>query len=174
MSSEQEQIRSIAERIARRLSEKAAGQRNAVRPEPAATASDNAELATLRARLAEVQQRLAHLESHITHDDSCATTEPTTTADASFARRSEDKRAGAFRQSTSNGGEDDEATAATQVRSTWLSGTYVPAAHPSEERFGITEAVSELVDYFEREKTCSVEPGGKPCDHCGMCNSRGF
>jgi hypothetical protein len=56
-----------------------------------------------------------------------------------------------------------------------LSGTYVPAtAHPSDERFGIGEAVSEIVDYFEREKTCNMEPGGKPCDHCGMCSSRGF
>jgi hypothetical protein len=55
-----------------------------------------------------------------------------------------------------------------------LSGTYVPAVHPSDERFGIDEAVSELVEFFEREKTCNVEPGGKPCDHCGMCSSRGF
>ena len=58
----------------------------------------------------------------------------------------------------------------------WLSGTYVPAtSHPSQEQFtGIGEPVSELVEFFEREKTCTVEPGGKPCDHCGMCNSRGF
>jgi hypothetical protein len=34
--------------------------------------------------------------------------------------------------------------------------------------------VSELVDFFHNEKTCSVEPGGKPCDHCAMCSSRGF
>ena len=58
--------------------------------------------------------------------------------------------------------------------SRWLSGTYVPAVHPSEERFGIDEAVSELVEFFEREKVCNVEPGGKPCDHCGMCSARGF
>jgi len=43
------------------------------------------------------------------------------------------------------------------------------------EKFGVEEAVvSELVDYFEKEKTCGVEPGGKPCDHCAMCSSRGF
>jgi hypothetical protein len=47
--------------------------------------------------------------------------------------------------------------------------------HPSQERFGVEEAtVSELVDYFQNEKTCSMEPGGKPCDHCAMCSSRGF
>jgi hypothetical protein len=47
--------------------------------------------------------------------------------------------------------------------------------HPSLDRFGVEEAtVSELVDYFQNEKNCSMEPGGKPCDHCAMCSSRGF
>ena len=47
--------------------------------------------------------------------------------------------------------------------------------HPSLERFGVEEAtVSELVDFFQNEKNCSLEPGGKPCDHCAMCSSRGF
>jgi len=49
------------------------------------------------------------------------------------------------------------------------------ASHPSQERFGVEEAtVAELVEFFESEKKCSVEPGGKPCDHCAMCSSRGF
>jgi hypothetical protein len=48
-------------------------------------------------------------------------------------------------------------------------------AHPSQERFGVEEAaVSELVEFFENEKQCSVDPSGKPCDHCAMCSSRGF
>ena len=47
--------------------------------------------------------------------------------------------------------------------------------HPSLERFGVEEAtVSELVDFFQNETQCSMEPGGKPCDHCAMCSSRGF
>jgi hypothetical protein len=47
--------------------------------------------------------------------------------------------------------------------------------HPSLDRFGVEEAtVSELVDFLQNEKQCSVEPGGKPCDHCAMCSSRGF
>jgi hypothetical protein len=47
--------------------------------------------------------------------------------------------------------------------------------HPSQERFGIEEAtVAELVEFFENEKKCSVDPSGKPCDHCAMCSSRGF
>jgi hypothetical protein len=97
--------------------------------------------------LTQIQRRLAHIESHISHDESCAASD-----------------------------RGDAGRVATPTRSTWLSGTYVPAvAHPSQEKFGsIGEAVSELVDYFESEKTCSVEPGGKPCDHCGMCSSRGF
>jgi hypothetical protein len=50
-----------------------------------------------------------------------------------------------------------------------------PAEHPSQERFGVEEAaVSELVEFFENEKQCSVDPSGKPCDHCAMCSSRGF
>ena len=60
-----------------------------------------------------------------------------------------------------------------RVHSPWLAG--VNASHPSQERFGVEEAtVSELVDFFQNEKTCTLEPGGKPCDHCAMCSSRGF
>jgi hypothetical protein len=60
-----------------------------------------------------------------------------------------------------------ETPAAPRVHSPW--------SHPSIERFGVEEAtVSELVDYFQNEKACSIEPGGKPCDHCAMCSSRGF
>ena len=60
-----------------------------------------------------------------------------------------------------------------RVHSPWLAG--VNASHPSQERFGVEEAtVSELVDFFQNEKNCSLEPDGKPCDHCAMCSSRGF
>ena len=62
---------------------------------------------------------------------------------------------------------------APRTHSPWLAG--VNASHPSLERFGVEEAtVSELVDFFQNEKACSLEPGGKPCDHCAMCSSRGF
>lgn len=60
-----------------------------------------------------------------------------------------------------------------RLHSPWLAG--VNANHPSQERFGVEEAtVAELVDFFQNEKTCSLEPGSKPCDHCAMCSSRGF
>lgn len=61
------------------------------------------------------------------------------------------------------------------THSPWLAGVNANVAHPSQEKFGVEEAtVSELVDFFEKEKQCSMEPGGKPCDHCSMCSSRGF
>ncbi len=47
--------------------------------------------------------------------------------------------------------------------------------HPSTEKFNLAEAVvEELVEFFEKEKTCTFEPNGKACDHCSMCSSRGF
>jgi hypothetical protein len=61
------------------------------------------------------------------------------------------------------------------THSPWIRNFDHPVDHPSQERFGIEEAtVAELVEFFENEKKCSVEPGGKPCDHCSMCSSRGF
>jgi hypothetical protein len=48
--------------------------------------------------------------------------------------------------------------------------------HPSLDKFKVDEAtaISEMVDFFESEKKCSLDPSGKPCDHCSMCSSRGF
>lgn len=49
------------------------------------------------------------------------------------------------------------------------------AVHPSVERFAIAEAiVDELFSDHKKEKACTFEPNGKPCDHCAMCSSRGF
>ncbi|HEV3470144.1 MAG TPA: hypothetical protein VG148_12540 [Pyrinomonadaceae bacterium] len=146
MSSEQDRARELAERVARRLAgdQAAGGAREEAR---------GGELSALRTSLSEIQKRLAHIESHLTHEGRCE-------HDAPAAEEPTASQPGA----------------AAPTRSMWLSGTYVPAtAHPSQERFTeIGEAVAELVDFFEREKTCTVEPGGKPCDHCGMCSSRGF
>ncbi len=155
MSAEQDKIRTLAERIASRLAgdagERAGG--------GDATAGAGDEVAQLRASLRELQRRLAHVESHVGHGDDCGPQEGRRSG-ASGARDS------ARPQSAAR----ETATAPHQ----FLSSTYVSAAHPSQERFQIDEAVSELVDFFEREKVCSVEPGEKPCDHCSMCSSRGF
>ena len=151
-SSEQDRVRELAERVARRLSDE---------PSRDDAAGGEGELAALRAGLSEIQRRLAQIESHL----------------AQGAAREEPSRAGSPQTPSGAGSQPQtQLPAATPARSTWLSGTYVPAtSHPSQEQFtGIGEAVSELVEFFEREKTCSVEPGGKPCDHCGMCSARGF
>jgi hypothetical protein len=47
--------------------------------------------------------------------------------------------------------------------------------HPSAERFSIAEAIADAVfDAKSKEKTCTFEPNGRPCDHCSMCSARGF
>ena len=47
--------------------------------------------------------------------------------------------------------------------------------HPSQERFEIAEAIADAIfDGVHKEKACTFEPNGKPCDHCSMCSSRGF
>jgi hypothetical protein len=150
MSSEQDRVRELAERVARRLADSAQGEPST------ASSSEGGEMDALRESLSEIQRRLARIESRMTNGGTQQ--EPT-----------QQGREGASSQQPST-------PHTTPTRSMWLSGTYVPAtSHPSQEQFtGIGEAVSELVEFFEREKTCTVEPGGKPCDHCGMCSARGF
>lgn len=155
-TNEQERVRSLAERIARRLAQDdgssvaRAGESEGL----------SGEVAALRDGLSEMQRRLARIESRITPGAEAGAR----AADSSM--RGSQERAGAI---------SHLAAANSGAQMPWLSSTYIPAtAHPSQEKFGITEAVSELVDYFEREKTCTVEPGNKPCDHCSMCSSRGF
>jgi hypothetical protein len=47
--------------------------------------------------------------------------------------------------------------------------------HPSLEKFSIAEAVADaIIDAKSKEKTCTFEPNGRPCDHCSICSSRGF
>ncbi|PYT01797.1 MAG: hypothetical protein DMF63_02860 [Acidobacteria bacterium] len=48
-------------------------------------------------------------------------------------------------------------------------------SHPSLEKFDVAEAMAdEIFAGIQKEKACTFEPNGKPCDHCAMCNSRGF
>ena len=49
------------------------------------------------------------------------------------------------------------------------------ANHPSQDRFSIAEAIVDgLFAKNSKEKACTFEPNGKPCDHCAMCSARGF
>lgn len=104
-----------------------------------------AEIASVRTTISELQTRLTQLESQ------------------------------AREEQRTNTGSSAETTFVPPTHSPWLAGVNATPAHASEERFGIEEAVvSELVDYFQNEKACSLDPSGKPCDHCAMCSSRGF
>lgn len=47
--------------------------------------------------------------------------------------------------------------------------------HVSQEKFkSLEELADEIIASMQGEKACPYEPTGKPCDHCSMCNSRGF
>jgi hypothetical protein len=50
-----------------------------------------------------------------------------------------------------------------------------PPNHPSLDKYSIAEAIADaVIDAKTKEKACTFEPNGKPCDHCSMCSSRGF
>ncbi len=50
----------------------------------------------------------------------------------------------------------------------------IKPAHPSLDKLNIAEAIADSIFGSEfKEKACQFEPD-KPCDHCSMCNSRGF
>jgi hypothetical protein len=148
MSTQQDQAREIAERIARRVS---AEHSQPTRPQQ--TGEVSSELAAVRAGLSELQRKISQLEAKMTV---APLNSPTI-------------------NSPTNLGLSNTPRTTPTTHSPWLAGINSSYSHPSEEKFGVEEAtVSELVDFFEKEKTCSVEPGGKPCDHCAMCSSRGF
>jgi hypothetical protein len=52
-----------------------------------------------------------------------------------------------------------------------------PPTHPSLDKLNIAEAIADAVfagvQGMHKEKACQFEPA-RPCDHCSMCNSRGF
>ena len=149
MSTEQDQAREIADRIARRVS--AGGSSSTASAAPNAEVSS--QLAAVRAGINDLQRKLAQLEAAVSSNPAPRTAAPPAPAQQPTASH----RSGQV------------------THSPWLAGINSSYSHPSEERFGVEEAtVSALVDFFEKEKLCSVEPGGKPCDHCAMCSSRGF
>ena len=168
---EQDPVRSLAERIASRLAQDGGRESPAPPDRRDSNANVGDELAALRAGLSEIGQRLTQIESHVTHNAPL----PAERAQQRHHQHDAHKHQPTQTSTPTRAPQNNRSTAqANSNPQHWLSGTYVPAVHPSEERFGIDEAVSELVEFFEREKVCNVEPGGKPCDHCGMCSSRGF
>ena len=156
MRTELDHAREIAARIARRvtgdspsMSQSEVTTQRSVKPEL------TSELAAVRAGLNELQKKIAQLEAKVSSDSPDSRTIPTLSNTFSTPPNS--------------------SRPIPLTHSPWLAGVNAGVSHPSQEKFGVEEAVvSELVDYFEKEKICSVEPGGKPCDHCAMCSSRGF
>jgi hypothetical protein len=151
MNTESDQARAIAERIARRVASGNPGTSQPVSGKSEVTA----EIAKVRANIGELQRRLTQLEAKLSH-------EPLTASELA-------RNASPF---------SDQHLAPTPsvpfTHSPWLAGVNA-TAHASEERFGVEEAtINELVDFFQSEKMCSLDPSGKPCDHCAMCSSRGF
>ena len=151
MSTELDHAREIAERIARRVSGAAGATSSTAQPK----GEVSAELAAVRAGLSELQRKISQLESKVSSGPG--------DSPSNF--------------SSSNAGRSmpNTPSAPSSTHSPWLAGINSPYSHPSQEKFGVEEAtVTELVDFFEKEKQCTIEPGGKPCDHCAMCSSRGF
>ena len=148
MSKEFDQAREIAERIARRVSGDIHSKPRRDYPAPEVSA----ELAAVRAGISELQRKLTHLEAKVSSDSTEHQHAATAAPDSRHPQKS-----------------------VLITHSPWLAGINASYSHPSQEKFGVEEAtVTELVDFFEKEKICNVEPGGKPCDHCAMCSSRGF
>jgi len=157
MSTEIDHAREIAERIARRVAGKnsTTGIRDQTARSPQPKPGLTSELAAVRAGLSELQRKIAQLEAKVSSDPM----EPPSS----------------FSSTNTPSTFSNSPRPVPSTHSPWLAGVNASLSHPSMEKFGVEEAVvSELVDYFEKEKTCSVEPGDKPCDHCAMCSSRGF
>jgi hypothetical protein len=178
MSTDQDQARSIAERVARRM----AGNSIPLSPPPQNAAPVREELSAIRSGLHDLERKLDQLESKIVPE--AAASDPPRARLIDFVSP---KLPATVRPSSVVSPSPARGDAFVPVtQSPWLapmssmnpqSAIRNPQSpsYPSDERFGVEEAaVSELVEFFENEKKCSVDPSGKPCDHCAMCSSRGF
>ena len=185
MSTDQDQARLIAERVARRVAETRG---SASIPANAPPSSKNGapvreELSAIREGLYDLESKLDRIESKIVHSAS----QP---AESTRARLIDFVSSGpplavapsitqaptiAQAPQRPPGTVEGSSQFVPATHSLWIRDFDRTQNHPSQERFGVEEAtVAELVEFFESEKKCSVEPGGKPCDHCSMCSSRGF
>jgi len=200
MSTDQDQARLIAERVARRVSENRTGSavpRSSSGAQNAAPVRD--EISSLREGLHDLESKLDRIESKLSNGVTQAS-EPSRARVIDFISTGPPLRSAASIGQTPTAAETSGQVSpkppseffqfVPPTQSPWLGrlssmlGGGSPQAelrnpqsadHPSEERFGVEEAtVKELVEFFENEKKCAVEPGGKPCDHCAMCSSRGF
>src|ERR1700687_5141576 len=134
MSTEFNQARSLAERIARKVS--AGGSATSRHSYPDSQLTE--EIAAVRASIGDLQKKPEQLESRA-RAAAPGTADLSAKSDKAYSRT-------AFVPPT---------------HSPWLAGVNAAASHPNEERFGVEEAtINELVDYFQGEKTCSIDPSG--------------
>jgi len=184
MSTDQDQARLIAERVARRLAESRVSPVSEARPSGRASQQSSApvseELTALRAGLHDLESKLDRIESTI-GDQAYQSSAPSRARLIDFVASAPPVAVAASinqppaRPQPVVQAQTQPAPFVPATHSPWLRDFNQQASHPSQERFGIEEAtVAELVEFFESEKKCSVEPGEKPCDHCSMCSSRGF
>ena len=203
MSTDRDQVKSIAERVAQRITE-GSGSVPISRTSPTPVTNGapvGEELSAIRAGLHDLENKLDRIESALSHAPTQPVEPPRARMIDFLSPRSPvtaSPSIGASPRSSSSSTASSEPrnfTPATQ--SPWLASMsnvyHRPShrdeetnpqsairnpeliSHPSQERFGVDEAtVSELVEFFENEKKCSVDPSGKPCDHCAMCSGRGF
>ena len=180
MSTDQDQARLIAERVARRVAGTPSAESALDFTAPTKNGAPvREELSAIREGLHDLEHKLDRIESKITQPD-----EPTRARLIDFvssgpplAASPTISQGSSVSQKTQSSPELLQAPSkfVPPTQSPWLRDFNSPFEHPSQERFGVEEAtVAELVEFFESEKKCSVEPGGKPCDHCSMCSSRGF
>jgi len=203
MSTDRDQVKSIAERVAQRITE-GSGSVPISRTSPTPVTNGapvGEELSAIRAGLHDLENKLDRIESALSHAPTQPVEPPRARMIDFLSPRSPvtaSPSIGASPRSSSSSTASSEPrnfTPATQ--SPWLASMsnvyHRPShrdeetnpqsairnpeliSHPSQERFGVDEAaVSELVEFFENEKKCAVDPSGKPCDHCAMCSGRGF
>jgi len=164
MSTELDHAREIAARIARRVSGDNPSQPNRAQPTARAQTKPEvaSELAAVRAGLNDLQRKIAQLEAKVSSGSVDSST------NSSFSNTA---------QPVSNLARPASNTERPVLltHSPWLAGVNAGVSHPSQEKFGVEEAVvSELVDYFENEKTCGVEPVASPATIARCAARAGF
>ncbi|HEY5074702.1 MAG TPA: hypothetical protein VII34_08405 [Pyrinomonadaceae bacterium] len=185
MSTDQDQARLIAERVARRVAGTRSG---ASGPGSAPAAAKNGapvreELSAIREGLHDLESKLDRIESKIVYSAN-QPAEPTRARLIDFVSAGPPLAVAPSITKTPSIVQPPHVSPRTSeeppqfvpaTHSPWVRDFNGAPDHPSQERFGVEEAtVAELVEFFENEKKCSVDPSGKPCDHCAMCSSRGF
>ena len=176
MSTDQDQARLIAERVARRMS---GGRSGPARESGSRAARNNGvpvseELTAIRTGLHDLERKLDSVESKIVQGGA-GTPIQSRARVIDFVSSSPPLASSPSIASSPPPASTPQSQFVPATQSPWVRDFGAAPAHASQERFGVEEAaVSELVEFFESEKKCSVEPGGKPCDHCAMCSSRGF